>query len=168
MGVDWGWDHPTALVITQTDGERYRVLEVYSWRQTDFDKIHDFIEQKAKQYKVYRIFCDLAFKGENLRLKKRGLPVVEVAFSKERALMQSRLRDLFVKGNIKIPDEKYTEIQELLMELRTATWIKKEGQDRLDALMLATKDIGSVSSKQFKIFTAKPRRRALYGSKRVI
>ena len=162
FGVDWGFG-TSAFVIAQKAEDVYKVLEVYSWNQVDFESIHQFIETKARSYNPQRIFCDLSFKGENQRLRARGLPVFEVDFAKERSMLDSRLRDLFVKRKIFIPDDNYTELQQLLMELRLATWIKKEGQDRRDALVLAVKEFES-DSNVYNILTSKPKRRALYGS----
>lgn len=159
FGVDWGWGHPTALVIMQTNGDRYYCLEAHEWAETDFDSIHDIIDAKAQMYTPKRIFCDISHKGENLRLMKRGLPIFEVAFSKEKAMMQGRLRDLFVKRKIKIPDVDSDSFQSLAYELRTYTWEKKENDDLVDAMQLATKDFLPKDSDSLYIASAKPRRR---------
>jgi len=162
FGIDWGWADPTTLVIVQTDGEKYYVLEAYSWKETDFDRIHEFIEMKAKELKPYRIFTDSADVGENLRLRKRGLPVFGIAFNKEKAMLQGRLRDLFVKGNIYIPDvdnKGLNRLQDLIQQLRVYTWTTSKGEDLVDALMLACKEIQTSSSSTFTILMGRTRRR---------
>ena len=35
FGIDWGWGDPTTLIITQTDSNRYEVLEAHKWKETD-------------------------------------------------------------------------------------------------------------------------------------
>lgn len=159
IGCDWGWRDPTAIVIVQTDGTKYEVLEAHMFKETDFDLILDFIESKAKQYSVHRIFVDAEDKGENLRLRKRGLPVFEVAFNKEKAMLQARLRDLFVKNRVKIPDEDLDNFQDLIYQLRTYTWTKKSGEDLVDALMLALKEFEPRETTQIYIAKGKKRRR---------
>jgi len=144
MGIDFGWSDPTAVVIFQTDGERYYCLECYKWSETDFDIINKIIKEKCNQYKVNVIYSDASYKGENQRLKAMGLPVFEIAFNKEKQIMQSRLRDLFVKGYVRIPD--HQDFYDLIYELRTYTWTKKSGEDLVDATMLALKESNIVSS----------------------
>ncbi len=169
FGVDWGWGDPTALVILQTNGEQYIVLEAHMWRQTDFDYIHDFIETKAKSYSPRRIFVDASDKGENIRLMKRALPVFEVNFGKEKVMMQSRLKDQFVKNKVKLPDEEYDSFQDLIYQLRTYTWEKKSGEDLVDAMMLALKEFLPREGDDFYISSGRPnRRRAFMRKKRSI
>ena len=153
---------PTAIVIVQTDGTKYEVLEAHMFKETDFDLILDFVESKAKQYSVHRIFVDAEDKGENLRLRKRGLPVFEVAFNKEKAMLQARLRDLFVKNRVKIPDEDLDNFQDLIYQLRTYTWTKKSGEDLVDALMLALKEFEPKEITQIYIAKGRTRRKKRY------
>ncbi len=161
FGMDWGYRDPTTCVIIQTDGEKYYVLEAWSWRETDFDIILDFVKLKAEEYGVYRIFTDSENKGENLRLRKKGLPVIEIAFNKEKVLMQSRLRDLFIKNSIFIPDVEnmgLNKMQDLIQQLRVYTWTKKTGEDLVDGLMLACRET-SKSKQEIYISHGKPKRR---------
>ena len=140
FGIDWGWGDPTTLVISQTDGRRYEVLEAYKWTATDFEYIHNFVAQKALEYHPVRIFTDNADKGNNLALMKKQLPVFTVVFNQEKAMMQSRLRDVFVKEEILIPDINENAMQDLIYELRTYTWEKKSGEDLVEGLMMSVKE----------------------------
>lgn len=159
IGVDWGWGHPSAVIVVQTDGQRYVVLHARQWKETDFDYIHGIIEQWAKDYSAFRIYVDGSDKGENLRLRKRALPVFEVAFNKEKAMMQSRMRDVFIKEDIKIPEEDYEDFQELIYQLRTYTWTKKINEDLVDALQLALKEVFPSEVSRVHIASGRARRR---------
>jgi len=159
IGIDWGWADPTGIIIVQTNGSKYEVLEAHMFKETDFDLILDFIEAKTREYSAHRVFVDSEDKGENLRLIKRGLPVFEVHFNKEKAMMQARLRDLFIKGKVKIPDEDLDNFQDLIYQLRTYTWTKKSGEDLVDALMLALKDFEPKEITQVYIAKRRSRRK---------
>lgn len=149
---------PSSLIIVQTDGNRYEVLEAHKWKETDFDAIHNYIESKAKELQPNRIFTDASDKGENLRLLKRGLPVFGIAFNKEKAMMQSRVRDLFVKNLIKVPEENFddSKIDDFIYELRTYTWEKSSGEDMVDGLLLATRDFFPKEGNPIYISSGRP------------
>lgn len=157
FGIDWGWNSPTAVAIVQTDGERYEVLEVLHWSETDFDLINSIITARAKLLSPKRIFTDAENKSENLRLLKQGLPVQEIAFNKERQLLLSRLRDLFIKERIFIPET--PEFKALIDELRVATWEKNPHQDLVEALMLSCRETHPKNASPVKIFHARALRK---------
>lgn len=165
FGIDWGFGNPTALVIWQTDGTRYQCLECHQWSQTDFDTINSFIEARAKELSPYYLFCDVSHKGENLRLRKMGLPVFEVAFSKERHMLLGHMRDVFVKEMVKIPDEPM--FQDLIYQLRVMTWHKKSGVDLGEAAMLGLKDIQLGTSNPMYMSRGRARRRRSPAFKRL-
>jgi hypothetical protein len=136
IGYDPGYNHPTGIVIVQYNNGIFEVLETKLFKKEIFEKIHDWIEYKARYYKASKIYVDGQDVGEVQRLRARGLPVFPIAFNKEKGYMQSKLRDLFVKKQIKIPNI----YQDLIQQLRTYTWKKKINDDLVDALMLACKE----------------------------
>ena len=148
-GVDWGHAHPTAVVFVQlTPDNKFEVIETNWFKGEEFDKIHDWIESRARYYKTTKIYTDGSDVGENQRLLARGLPVFPIQFNKEKGFMQSRLRDIFTKGRIKMSDNE----QKLIQELRTYTWDKKINDDMVDALQLAVReDYQQPSNLYFKL-----------------
>jgi len=154
IGVDWGYGHPTGIIIVQLKGEIFEVLEYKMFKEETFEKIHKWIETKAKYYKASKIFVDGSDVGECQRLRNRGLPVFPIAFNKEKGYMQSRLRDLFIKNKIKIPES----YQDLIQQLRTYTWSKKVNDDLVDALQLAVREESIPSSSlYYKIIKSRKR-----------
>lgn len=154
IGVDWGHGHPTGIVIVQYNNGIFEVLEQKMFKGEIFENIHNWIETKARYYKASKIFTDASDVGENQRLLNRGLPVFTIAFNKEKGLMQSRLRDLFMKKQIRIPET----YQDLVQQLRTYTWEKKLGDDLVDACMLAVREEYSPrTSLYYKIVRSKRR-----------
>jgi len=149
---------PTVLTIWQLNNEGiYECLLAKAWSNTDFDYIHKQIDRYADQYNVFRIYADVSHKGENLRMIKRGLPVTEVPFNANKATMQSNLRDLFIKGRVRIPDE--PEFSDMVYQLRSYTWDKKSGEDYVDSAMLSLKDSIRERSNPIYIAHGKTRRK---------
>jgi len=157
MGVDWGWGHPLGIVILQKKQDTYLILETFLKKGGTFEEIHDWIESRAKYYKVRSIYCDASDVGENQRLASRGLPVIPVAFNKEKGYLQSKLKDLVIKTKIFIPEDEY----DLINQLRTYTWEKKENDDLVDALLLAIKesDVEPINNITFSVRRIKKSRR---------
>ena len=60
-----------------------------------------------------------------------------VDLAKELGTLQVRMKTLFEKEKILVPEE----FQPLLNELRLYTWDKRKGDDRVTALMLSLRDI---------------------------
>jgi hypothetical protein len=133
-GLDWGWNHATALVIVQkAKDEVYRVLYSEGWKRENFEDVHDKIEVICRNYHVTRIFADGEDIGENQRLEARGLNVVPITFNQNKVQMQTNLRIIFHQKLIKIPET----YQVLIQQLRRYNWSTKINDDSVDALQLA-------------------------------
>ena len=133
IGVDWGWQHYTAIVVLQKVEDEFRVLYCDQWRREEFESIHDKIEQIYKQYGASIIYADAEDVGENQRLEARGLVVKPIPFQRKKTQMQTMMRMIFYQGKIKIPQE----FQDLIQQLRNYSWDTKKNDDLVDALMLA-------------------------------
>jgi len=136
MGIDWGFEHPTAIVILQKQQDFYYVLKTFEFKRMKFTWLQEKIKQIYERYSVDCAFADRSHAGENERLISAGLHLREVYFSKgEKESLIANLRLKLERGLIKIPiDEEH-----LLKELSSYTEKTKEGDDLVDALMLALK-----------------------------
>lgn len=133
-GVDWGYEHPTALVLVQRGNDGvYRVIYQDSWRRENFEEVHDKIQMICRMYGVTRIFCDGEDVGENQRLEARGLCVTPIVFNQNKVQMQANMKIIFHQRLIKIPNC----YQMLIQELRKYNWDTKIHDDTCDALQLA-------------------------------
>ena len=74
LGIDWGWNHPTACVLIATDrtGKYYILDELYS-SKIEADRVILWIEEKQKEYGRYFSFanCDNARPEQNDKLRHR-------------------------------------------------------------------------------------------------
>jgi len=158
MGIDWGHEYnPTAIILVQLIDEQYYVLEFKTFLREHPDKVIDWIENIARQYKVKAIYTDSTSVEENIRLSDRGLPVFPIKFKNEKGIMQANLTRLFIQEKIKIP-ESYIP---LIKQLRVYTYDTKTGEDLVDALMLATRSI-KVESRDSIYYKFSRPRKAIY------
>jgi len=153
LGIDWGYGHPTVLLVVQRRGDMTYVLHIETYSQESFEFIHKRIDAICYTYNVDMIFVDIN-KGENRRLKDRGLPVTEVPFKDRRMLLQENVRNLVEKHRIVIP-RKFVNLTQEMIPYKYNT---KVNDDHVDALMLAcSKTIidkpGSKYHDYFKVIT---------------
>jgi len=133
-GIDWGFSHPTCLVLVQKGEDGiYRVIYFDSWKRENFEDVHKKIEAICRSFHVNRIFADGEDVGENQRLEARGLYVTPIVFNQNKIEMQSNLKIIFHQKLIKIPEG----YQMLIQELRKYNWDTKLHDDSVDALQLA-------------------------------
>ena len=135
MGVDWGFTvSKTGIVIVQIEGREWNVLHCELVSHPRMEDLLGKIESLYRLYNVRTVYCDLAQKGENQRLRERGLPVVEVHFSKERGLLMNNLRALIEQHRLRIPERFVDLFQQL------ARYDPKRGKDDdlVDALAMTT------------------------------
>jgi len=132
--------HPTVAIIVQFDpiSGMVEVIETREWRFERFLDVVEEIAQLAYTYSVHLILCDRSHIGNNQELIAKGLPVIEVAFTNEKAIMRSNLRALIEQHKIKI----WVGFEKLIEQLRIYTRDTKRNDDYVDALMLACRDIG--------------------------
>ena len=141
FGIDYGFRDLSVIVVANKIDDRYRILDVIEWNRTKYDNIQDWIEAYAMKYRPDYVFVDLNPKGESQRtvdrLRMRGIMTEAVDLARELGSLQVRMRTLFEKEKILVPEE----FQPLLNELRLYTWDKRKGDDRVTALMLSLREI---------------------------
>ncbi len=73
LGIDWGWNHPTACLLMGVDrfGKYYLLDELYS-QKIEADNVIKWINQKQQEYGRYFSFanCDNARPEQNDKLRK--------------------------------------------------------------------------------------------------
>ena len=73
LGIDWGWNHPTACLLfgTDKDGAYYLIDELYS-PKIEAENVICWIEQKQKEYGRFFSFanCDNARPEQNDKLRQ--------------------------------------------------------------------------------------------------
>jgi len=133
-GVDWGYEHYTAVVIIQRGKDGiYRVMYVDAWRREEYEDIQKKLGVTLKDFGVWNVYTDNENIGENQRLSDQGFIVNPIVFNKFKVQMQSHLKVIFHQKKIKIPEI----YNELVTELRKYNWTTKVHDDRVDALQLA-------------------------------
>lgn len=81
LGIDWGWNHPTAVVLFgySRNGDYYIIDELYAQR-LEADGVIQWIKQKQEEYQRFFSFanCDNARPEQNDKLRRNsGLIVYE-------------------------------------------------------------------------------------------
>lgn len=81
LGIDWGWNHPTAVILFgfSKSGMYYQIDELYG-QKIEADSVIRWIEQKQNEYQRFFSFanCDNARPEQNDKLRKgTGLVVYE-------------------------------------------------------------------------------------------
>ena len=143
MGVDWGhYPAPTVCIVIQKLGDRLQVLYRDSFLKEKFEDVMDSLENTAKTYVVQSINVDSIPPGEGERLRNRGLPVYMIKFKSEKPLMISNLQSLVEKTRLQIPEDFF----DLLTQMRNYRFDSKRDDDFVDALMLACKGQGIIST----------------------
>ncbi len=73
LGVDWGWNHPTAVILFgySRKGSYYIIDELYG-QKIEADSVIQWIEQKQKEYQRFFSFanCDNARPEQNDKLRR--------------------------------------------------------------------------------------------------
>jgi len=141
FGIDYGYRDLSVIVVANKIDDMYRIIDVAEWNRTKYENIQDWIEAYAMRYRPDYVFVDLNPKGESQRtvdrLRMKGIMIEAVDLAKELGTLQVRMKTLFEKEKILVPEE----FQPLLNELRLYTWDKRKGDDRVTALMLSLRDI---------------------------
>ena len=73
LGVDWGWNHPTAVILFgySRQGDYYIIDELYA-QKVEADAVIKWIDQKQNEYKRFFSFanCDNARPEQNDKLRR--------------------------------------------------------------------------------------------------
>lgn len=133
-GVDWGWQHYTAITVLQRGKDGiFRILYQDAWRREDFEDMGTKLAYICSEYKVSKIYADSEDIGENQRLESKGFILEPIKFNEWKVQMQSHMKIVFHQRMIKIP----IDYQMLIQELRRYKWNTKEGDDSVTSLFLA-------------------------------
>jgi len=137
FGIDWGAvRNPTIVIGVQYENEHCNILFTKEYLRKFADYIHDNIESLARKYKPRVIYADASHHWENQRLVDRGLPVVEVNFTKEKTKMVSNLISMIEHNKLRINENEIN----LIAQLRDYREGLKRYDDYVDSLMLSLKE----------------------------
>lgn len=166
MGIDWGFAvNPTVIILVQKQSDGIiRVLEMEAGLKVDFDYWLEEIEEMCKKYKVVGINADANNIGDNLRLKKRGLPINPISFGSTTEYVvggkvkKDTFKDIMVNNLQYLSQQHMFEVHyqfdDLISEMRNYMWDHKKseqgqkkpiktGVDHVEALQLAIIDLGA-------------------------
>jgi len=134
IGLDFGFKHPTAIVVAQWQGSYIHILHCEAKSLKTKSYWYERLKKLIPKYNVTRINCDAAVPWlvqdiKNLRLA----PTYGITFKGNKSKMQFYLQSLIEHHMIKIPSE----FQALYQELSIYTEDTKKKDDRVDALMLS-------------------------------
>ena len=138
-GLDWGFKHSTVLTLVQSEGEEINVLLTKEWKRERIDKIYADILTICNEYHPRLINADSSHVFENNKLKELGVPLEPISFAKEKENMLNNLASLLEHGKLSIWEEETT----LISQLRDYKKGLRGGDDFVDSLMLAVKDVYS-------------------------
>lgn len=134
MGIDWGFDHPTAYVVIQRQENYLKIIESSEWRQQKFEWMHNQLNKVYNDYEVDLVHADNEDQGENQRLRKEGMTISPIAFTGQmKKQLVNDMKRAFEQGKVLIPSSQ----NELIKELKKYTYGTRKGDDLVDALMLA-------------------------------
>ena len=137
FGIDWGMvRNPTVVVGVEYVNEHINVLFTKMYHKQVADFLHDRIESLFEKYKPMAIYADASHHWENQRLLSKGLPVIEVNFTREKTRMVSNLIALIEQRKLRINENEI----HLIAQLRDYKEGLKKFDDCVDALMLACKE----------------------------
>jgi len=137
MGIDWGYESPTAITILQEQLDGIAILYAKEFKRPTMEEIHRMIEQLVSEYRVTAIYADSTWKGENQRLRDNPqlgrVYVREIPFKSTKNVMIGQLRKMIKDKQLLIPLE-YTSLIHQLADYRYDT---RRGDDLVDSTMLA-------------------------------
>ena len=162
IGVDWGFRHPTAMVIAQLrPNGNVVVLEAMAWERTKSSDIRPILAKKYDFYFKYSsdiaINMDISSTPEHVEQMQEEYPEVKVtgvSFQAEKYNMLLNAMSWFEKGLIKISQK----FRILIDQLAAYMWVESQSgklkttktfDDYVDALLLALKDWRPIKSEEY-------------------
>jgi len=115
VGLDWGFIHPTVITVWEKQGETVYARDCRIREKTALSEI---MEEIREDFRAYTVYADSSGMHENDQLRRLGLNVRPVIFSKEKDELIGHVRWRLEKGLLKIPDPNldnrfFTLIQEM-------------------------------------------------------
>lgn len=99
--LDWGFVGQAVFTFWEKQGDTTFLRDCRIWTETSYTEIKQEIKE---DYGAYPIYPDSEAVGDNEDLRKMGLKVTPVIFSKDKDFLISRVRWRLEKGLIKIPN----------------------------------------------------------------
>jgi hypothetical protein len=146
MGIDWGYNSPTAIIITQQgDFNQMNVIAAEAHQLEYYSDVQARIDQLAKAFRISVICADASHTGENQRLP-RGVRVESVPFVSEKPGMIENTKHLVENDLLKIPRDFTTVIDQMIRyswdpKVTDRPKVVKKDDHYVDALMLAVKGL---------------------------
>jgi hypothetical protein len=101
IGLDWGFIHPTVITAWEKQAETVYARDCRIREKTALSEIMEEIREDFGQHTIY---ADSAGMHENDQLRRLGLSVRPVIFSKQKDELIGHVRWRLEKGLLKIPD----------------------------------------------------------------
>jgi hypothetical protein len=99
--LDWGFVEQAVLTFWEKQGDKIFLRDCRIWTETSYTEIKQEIKEDFGRYPIYP---DSEAVADNEDLKRMGIRVVPVIFSKDKDPLISRVRWRLEKGLIKIPN----------------------------------------------------------------
>jgi len=139
MGIDWGMEHPTAIVIVRVteEGNAY-VIHIEEHKRKSGEYIIDRVKALVNVWNVQMIYADSEEKFMNKMLQNQGLPIKPIKFHTEKKYMLSNLKAHLEGRRLRF----WEGWMKFIMQLSKYDPARKRDDDYVDALCLALYPLG--------------------------
>lgn len=139
-GLDFGFEHPTAMVVLAQSGENFTLIDEIYRRKLTSSEIIDLVKEYCHKYSIESVYCDYARPEIIEDLKRANIPAIPANKSVFDGIMY--VKGLIGSGNLKVLNScTYT-----IREFDSYVWDKrnqvketplKANDDCMDALRYA-------------------------------
>jgi hypothetical protein len=124
--LDWGFVGQAVLTFWEKQGETAYLRDCRIWTETSFTEIKQEIREDFGKYPIYP---DSEAVADNEDLKKMGMQVIPVIFSKDKDYLISRVRWRLEHGLMKIPNpEQDSKYFTLVQQMKAYHYNEKTGK----------------------------------------
>jgi len=165
--LDWGFIGQAVLLFCEKQAETVYIRDCRIWSKESYTSIKQEIKEDFGDYPIYP---DSEAVADNEDLKRMGMRVVPVIFSKEKDFLISRVRWRLEKGLLKIPNPDITDLAQgidgrkyftLVQQMKAYHYNEKTGKPEkvndhaCDALICAMKHVDSPIDRSKPIFRSR-------------
>ena len=142
VGLDWGFIHPTVFTAWEKQGETVYARDCRIRPETALTEI---MQELREDFAKAPIYADSSGTHENDQLRRLGLNVIPVVFSRDKDELIGHVRWRLERGSIKIPDPKIDSRFFTLVEQMKAYNYDEHGKprkvndDAVDSMLCAMK-----------------------------
>ena len=142
VGLDWGFIHPTVMTAWERQGE---TLYARDCRVRAKTALIEIMQELRQDFPSYTIYADSSGAHENDQLKRLGMKVEPVIFSKHKDELIGHVRWRLEKGLMKIPDPKInSRFSTLIQQMKAYNYDprgkpRKTNDDCVDSILCAMK-----------------------------